>query len=168
MAAKQLILLRHAKSDWHCAARTDHDRPLSQRGRNDADTVGRWLGENRYQPQRAVCSSASRTRETLERVREAAGWREMETEFDAALYLASESTTVSMIADNLHAWDQLLIVGHNPAMDDVLLRFCPWVTANNHKLMTTAAMAIIAFADATLSGPELITFRRPAELTGPR
>ena len=165
MATKQLIILRHGKSDWHSGARTDHERPLNDRGRVDAERVGRWLGENGYRPDQIACSTATRTRETIDLVSNAADWEKVGVEYDDSLYLASESTIVEIAADGLRDYDRFVIVGHNPGMDDVLLRFCPNVTASqNHKLMTTAAIAIIQFSGPDLVDPELVEFRRPGEL----
>ena len=41
---RQLMLLRHAKSDWPDVP--DRDRPLAKRGRRDAPVVGRWLRQH--------------------------------------------------------------------------------------------------------------------------
>jgi phosphohistidine phosphatase len=165
MAAKQLRILRHGKSDWYSGARTDHDRPLNDRGRTDAERVGRWLSENEFLPDQIVCSTAVRTRETIDLVSKAADWEGVEIEYDDSLYLASESTIVGIASEYLRECDRLLIVGHNPGMDYVLLRFCPSVVASrNHKLMTTAAVAVIQFSDSSLDDPELLEFRRPGEL----
>jgi len=165
MTNKQLIILRHGKSDWHSGAATDHERPLNERGRDDAGRVGQWLGNNGYRPDQVACSTAARTRETIDLVIEAAGWGILEIEFEDSLYLASESTIMDIIADSLRTCDRLMVVGHNPGMDYVLLGFCPDVTESlNHKLMTTAAFAIFEFNDSDLAKPELVEFRRPGEL----
>ncbi|WP_423909397.1 SixA phosphatase family protein [Candidatus Spongiihabitans sp.] len=173
MANKQLILLRHAKSDWHSSAQSDHARPLNHRGRKDAPKVGRWLSENGYEPERIVSSTANRTRETLQLAYDATDWGKIATDinidFDDALYLASESTIVDIITDNLSACDRLMIVGHNPGMDSVLLGYCPNVTVTlshklGNKLMTTATVAIVQFSGADLSDPVLLEFHRPAEM----
>ena len=40
-----LYLLRHAKSSWE-SCEDDHNRVLSERGRNDASTLGKYLHKN--------------------------------------------------------------------------------------------------------------------------
>ena len=175
MANKQLILLRHAKSDWYSSAPSDHARPLNHRGRRDAPKVGRWLREQGYAPQRIICSTARRTRETLQLAYDAADWGDLATDinidFDDALYMASASAIVDIITENLSAHDRLMIVGHNPGMDSVLLRYCPDVTMRENlsgKLMTTAAVAIIQFSGqfsgADLADAVLLEFQRPAAM----
>jgi phosphohistidine phosphatase len=61
-AARRLVLLRHAKSAWPDVA--DHERPLARRGRRDAPVAGRWLRTAGRVPDRVVCSTARRARET--------------------------------------------------------------------------------------------------------
>lgn len=170
MANKQLILLRHAKSDWHAEAQSDHARPLNHRGRMDAPKVGRWLSEKGYEPHRIVCSTANRTRETLQLAYNETDWGKVDIDFDEALYLASESTIVDIITDNLNAYERLMIVGHNPGMDSVLLRYCPDVTVMpnirlGNKLMTTAAIAVIQFSGGVgFADAALLAFQRPKEI----
>ena len=55
-AARQLLLLRHAKSAWPDV--DDHERPLARRGRRDAPVAGRWLRAAGLVPDRVVCSTA--------------------------------------------------------------------------------------------------------------
>jgi len=40
---KQLILIRHAKSDWSTASLGDLDRPLNERGKKDAPQMAKRL-----------------------------------------------------------------------------------------------------------------------------
>jgi phosphohistidine phosphatase len=70
---KQLFLLRHAKSSWDDAELVDHDRPLAPRGRRAAKLIAEHLGREGVTPALVLCSSARRTRETLER-RSATGY----------------------------------------------------------------------------------------------
>ena len=68
-----LYLLRHAKSSWSDPALPDHERPLSPRGRRDAKRIADHLLELGIEPALVLCSTAARTRETLELVRPALG-----------------------------------------------------------------------------------------------
>lgn len=67
----RLILTRHAKSDWGDPMLDDHDRPLNKRGRASARAIGAWLAENGYVAGEALVSTALRTRETWNLIREA-------------------------------------------------------------------------------------------------
>ena len=67
-AMKRLFLLRHAKSSWEDADLTDHDRPLAPRGRRAAKLMAGYREREAIAPSLVLCSSALRTRETLERL----------------------------------------------------------------------------------------------------
>jgi phosphohistidine phosphatase len=57
-----LSLLRHAKAAQPLPGQQDFDRPLTERGRNDAAWAGRILAG--FKPDLALVSAAQRTRET--------------------------------------------------------------------------------------------------------
>ncbi len=60
---RRLVLIRHAKSDWPDGV-PDRDRPLGQRGRQEAPQAGRWLAASGIVPDLAVVSSARRAQQT--------------------------------------------------------------------------------------------------------
>ena len=61
----ELILMRHAKSDWHSHT-ADIDRPLNERGAADAVRMGARLKQLNLVPDTMVVSSAQRTQETAD------------------------------------------------------------------------------------------------------
>ena len=65
---KQLFVLRHAKSSWDDPGLEDHERPLAPRGIRAVELLAEYLRANRIEPDQVLCSSARRTRETLEGV----------------------------------------------------------------------------------------------------
>ena len=67
---KLLLLMRHAHAadGFASGAATDFDRPLSDRGRTEADAVGAALAAAGYAPDVVLASAAVRTRETADRV----------------------------------------------------------------------------------------------------
>ena len=60
-----LILMRHGKSAWDDPNLADHDRPLNDRGRASARSMGDWLRARGHVPDRAVSSSSTRTGQTF-------------------------------------------------------------------------------------------------------
>ena len=62
---RMLVLVRHGKSSWDLDV-DDHERPLSARGRRDAEAIGRFLSERSLRPDLVYCSTATRTRQTWE------------------------------------------------------------------------------------------------------
>lgn len=115
---KTLLVLRHAKSDRDGKAPRDHDRPLAPRGETDAPRMGMALAALALLPDRILTSTATRARETARLVAAAMGYRGAIIEAHA-LYAAS----VAALLDVLRAADAgqtLLIVGHNPGVEDLI------------------------------------------------
>ena len=155
MATGRLILLRHAKSDWHSGARTDFDRPLNHRGRRNAPKVGRWLHSQNLNPEVVFCSSAARTRETLDLVSTELDLSDAEIHYTDDLYHASVNEIVEIAEQQLAEHGNVMLVGHNPGFEMTLLHYIPDVDVpSDGKLMTTCAVAVIDFdasGEATLS-----------------
>jgi phosphohistidine phosphatase len=107
-----LILMRHAKSD-HPDGTADHDRPLTDGGRDGAAKVGRWLEAQGIAPDEALVSTATRTWQTWEGARDAAGWTIEATPL-RALYNAPEGAIRSAVGEATGR--TVLVIGHNPAI----------------------------------------------------
>src|SRR6202035_2354332 len=63
---RTLVLLRHAKSAYPAVV-ADHERPLAPRGEREAGLAGDWLRAHLPAIDAVLCSTATRTRETLAR-----------------------------------------------------------------------------------------------------
>jgi phosphohistidine phosphatase len=138
-ADRCLLLLRHAKSSWDDPALADHDRPLAPRGRKAAKRIGRHLREQQTTVDLVVCSSARRARETLELV--APGGR---VEIDPALYGASADGLLERLR---HAPDEdttVMLVGHNPAIQDLLVAVVDRPGGLANEKFPTGALATLA------------------------
>ena len=110
---KTILLLRHAKSDWDADYQADHDRPLAERGQKGARKMGRFLTTARVVPDRALVSSAVRTRETLATAAESGGWTGPARVTDA-LYEATPEAVLREIQSEPDDADTLVVVGHEP------------------------------------------------------
>ena len=145
-----LYLMRHAKSDWHSAATSDYDRPLNKRGSRDAVRMGQWLDANDLRPQVLLASPAQRTRQTVLAVAEALGVKDGEVMLNKDLYLADRATLIKVLHSLPESIDSVLLVAHNPGMDDLVewLSPEPPPLSDSGKLMTTAAIAVFE-----VSGP---------------
>jgi phosphohistidine phosphatase len=62
--SKKILFSRHAKSSWGKLGSPDHDRPLNQRGLENAHLMGSRLSENRVLPDLFVSSPAKRALDT--------------------------------------------------------------------------------------------------------
>jgi phosphohistidine phosphatase len=115
---RKLVLLRHAKSAWPDVP--DHDRPLAGRGRRDAPVMGRWLRTNGYVPDRVLCSTARRARETWQLAQEGLG-ATPPVSFERRVYQASAEQILDLARGVPSAVTTLLIVGHDPAIHELAL-----------------------------------------------
>ncbi len=121
---KTLHLLRHAKSAWDQPGLSDRERPLNRRGQRDAPRMGEALA-GRLQPMEIAVSPARRAQLTLEGLCD--GWPALgiiphETEED--LYSFSERDLCDWIAAQDDSRDALFLIGHNPALTDLVNALC--------------------------------------------
>lgn len=114
---KRLILLRHAKAVSDKPGLDDRDRELVDRGRADALRMGQYLREQGLVPDAVLCSPAARTHETLDLVLPQLGsapW----VKYPEELYLARWLSIVNLIRQTAKATGTVMIVGHNPGLED--------------------------------------------------
>lgn len=114
---RELILLRHAHAEQAGLGQEDIDRPLSRQGLAEAEAAGKWLQQHHLLPDRIVYSSARRTRETLEEVLLVTGFIEQRQE--PRIYNATPGTLME-IADEHRECPRLMLVGHNPGLEQLV------------------------------------------------
>lgn len=117
---KTLYLLRHAKSSWKDEGLDDFDRPLSKRGRANAAAMGAYLAQHGMIPAQIICSSAKRTRETLEHLQEAFG-PAVPARFEKGLYLADAPVLLRRLGRLSESLPSVMLVGHNPGLERLAL-----------------------------------------------
>ena len=110
---KRLLILRHAKSDWHAGVSSDHERPLNARGERAARVVGRFLAKAGQVPELALTSTARRARTTLELAAEAGSWA-LPIEARDDLYETHPLHVLEVLRAMPDSFDSLLLVGHEP------------------------------------------------------
>ena len=106
---KTLILVRHAKSDWP-EDTDDFDRPLADRGIEDAHKMAAYLKENGIKIDRFVSSPALRALGTCEIFNET---YHLEVETNRKLYNANESNFESVIYDLNDDVNSVAMFSHN-------------------------------------------------------
>jgi phosphohistidine phosphatase len=115
---RSLLLLRHAKSSRDDPSADDHDRPLDARGRRAAVLIGAFLAGHTPAPDLVLCSSARRTRETLEQLRPLLA-REPQVEIERDLYLAGARKLLQRVTCAPDACRCVLLIGHNPGIEEL-------------------------------------------------
>ena len=165
--SRELLILRHAKSSWNFAAETDFDRPLAPRGKRDASHLAEYFDEQDLRPGLTLSSAAVRARETAQMALSRLAVTEIE--YRDSLYHAGLATLVNSVREQAEDLDRLMLVGHNPGMDQLLVYLCrdEITLTGSGKLMTTAALARIEcrcpWADLGPEDCSLLELRRPKD-----
>lgn len=164
-APRTLILMRHAKSDYPPGA-ADHDRPLARRGIREAGLAGDWLRARFRDIDQVLCSTATRTRQTLAQAAVSAPVRFVDDLYDAMP--GTVIATINTVGDDVGA---LLVIGHEPAMSGVALGLAgapgtdAAVAQRVSEKFPTSAMVVLAvsgsWAGLELGTAALVEFEVP-------
>lgn len=123
-------MVRHAKSDWADPSLKDFDRPLNDRGKENAPDMGNRLRHRHYYVDAIISSSSKRTRGTANRIAKAIGFSKKKIQWEDDLYHANASRIrefIYSIDDNI---DSVMIVCHNTGITDFVNSLCGYVTDN--------------------------------------
>jgi phosphohistidine phosphatase len=135
---KRLLILRHAKSSWANSSISDWQRPLNDRGMDDAPRVGEWLREQSLIPDVIITSDAVRARATAEAVANAAGYVN-ELIVEPSLYHAKPEDVLAVLNSMANQGVvTALVVGHNPGLEDLVEQ----LTGEHHDLPTAALVHV--------------------------
>ena len=117
---RELLILRHAKSDWSFNAGTDFDRPLAKRGKNDAPRIGAWMYREGLIPDFVVCSPAERARQTVLKVCKMLELKKKTIVWDKDAYEASLADLLGILSRCPQDASTVLLVGHNPGLEELV------------------------------------------------
>ena len=140
---KILGLFRHAKSDWDDMAKRDFDRGLNDRGRRGAKLMGDHIRTHGTKWGTVIASPAERNRLTME-----AAMPDADVQYDKRIYIASSDTILETVADLAGDSKSVLVSGHNPGMQEVLLELVS--EEHENKLFFEAARKFPTAAFAVL------------------
>ena len=127
---KTLTIVRHAKSSWKDATLPDRKRPLNRRGERDAPKMGRRIKEHGIRPSLIISSPATRAWTTARIMADAIGYPREFLHKEDSLYLASADEILDVIVAQDAGFNNLMLVGHNPGLTDLVNYFVPGLTAN--------------------------------------
>lgn len=115
---KTLLLMRHAKASPSATGMADFDRPLLDEGRVAARRIGKAL-RGEILVDTTLSSTAARARETIEIVLQSAA-RPIDIRYDQRIYDGGQLLVVEVISEIDNDSNAVLLVGHNPALEDLL------------------------------------------------
>ena len=116
---KILYLLRHAKSSWSFDELSDQERPLNDRGRDDAPLMGQALAKRRICPDVIVSSPAVRAMSTALLVAREMQFPHEKITVEPGIYGADADDLLAIIKNLPDAAGSVLLVGHNPTITEV-------------------------------------------------
>jgi phosphohistidine phosphatase len=163
---KELLLVRHAKSSWDNERLSDFERPLNQRGKQDAPRMGRLLRQRELIPDLIISSPAVRALATAEAVGLAAGYED-EIRLVESLYHAGPDSYFEVLREVSDLYHRVMAVGHNPGMEELVEQL-----AGRWERMPTGTIAYFQleldrWADIDESAvAKLVDVWRPKEMTG--
>lgn len=148
MTPRTLVLLRHGKSAYPVGV-PDHDRPLADRGRRQAAFAGEHIGAVADRFDLVLCSTSTRTRQTLD----ATGLTAAAVEYRAEIYAAESDEILDLIHAVPDDVGSLLIVGHSPGVPDLADELAGPGSAPAARAALEKKFPTSAFAVVTVSGP---------------
>jgi phosphohistidine phosphatase len=117
MTERTLIILRHAKAD-HPDGVADADRPLTERGHQDAAAAGSYLITAGHLPDMVLCSPARRTRQTWHGIALALT-EAPAVSYEPMIYTGGVADLIKVIQQVDDEVSRLLIIGHNPTVSQL-------------------------------------------------
>jgi phosphohistidine phosphatase SixA len=149
---QQLYLLRHAKAEPWSPLGNDFSRPLSPKGTRHAKAVSSWATDTLPVPDTVLCSPAKRTRETLAPL--LSKWPQLlsTTHYVDSIYGASLNLLLTLAEDAFSYSQRLLMVGHNPGFEYMLINVLDAVHTVSIQKMATGTLAVIEFPNSFKRG----------------
>ncbi|TDQ08348.1 SixA phosphatase family protein [Pedobacter metabolipauper] len=138
---KQLLLVRHGKSDWGNSHLSDFDRPLNARGHRDAPEMARRIFQKDLVPQIIVSSPALRALTTAIHFLEA--WQKDADLIVQApdIYEAEKMDLLGVVNGLNDRYDRIALFGHNPGLTD----FANYLGNANIYNIPTCGVVLIEF-----------------------
>jgi phosphohistidine phosphatase len=138
---KQLLLVRHAKSDWDEPQLDDFDRPLNKRGHKAAPEMAARLAEKKIVPEMLVSSPALRAITTAKYFAKEFGYAETDIVQEPAIYESSVATLLKLINEFPSEHNFISLFGHNPGLTNLAIHLADFDVYN----IPTCGMVLLEF-----------------------
>ncbi|MDX1480741.1 MAG: histidine phosphatase family protein [Woeseiaceae bacterium] len=127
---KTLTIVRHAKSSWKTAGLADRERPLNNRGEQDAPLMGAVLAGSEVRPSLLISSPAVRAWTTARLIAAEIGYPREFLQREDDLYLADVGDILRVLARQDPGFNSIMMFGHNPGLTSFANRLVPGLTSN--------------------------------------
>jgi len=142
---KQLAILRHARPEPWNSELEDFSRPLSAEGIEHAAKIAHWADGAMEMPEDIICSPAQRTRETLAPLLCLRPELDRCTRFIPQIYGASKQTLLTLLDSAFCEADHVLIVGHNPGLEQLALEILAPMEAQQITHLQSGTLLVVGF-----------------------
>jgi phosphohistidine phosphatase len=148
MNGRELLLLRHGKSDWGQNL-DDFNRPLKERGIRGAQRIAVWLQQQDLLPDFIISSPAVRAIETAKTVCNTMGMDAKKISCEQLAYGASLANLLKVLKASPGQAARVMLVGHNPGLEELLVYLAKdkIPTPSDGNLLPTATLARLVLPD---------------------
>jgi phosphohistidine phosphatase len=115
---RTLVMIRHAKSSWANPLQSDFERPLNDRGEQDAPMMGERLRGKNVIPDVIISSTAKRAKQTAKKIAKAIGYNENDIVWYEKLYHCIPSVFEEVLYEVADGVKTVFIVAHNPGITE--------------------------------------------------
>ena len=116
---KNIIILRHAKSDWSDSTLDDFDRPLNKRGKKAAPLMGKILALSQVPVNLVLSSPANRAKNTALLALEELDY-DVPVKWVEDFYHGDTSSFLDTIKELDDSIETIMVVGHNPGLENLI------------------------------------------------
>ena len=159
---KTLILVRHAKSSWDAVGLEDFERPLNERGKEDAPLMAKRLKDKKIKPDIFLSSPAKRALKTARYFGKEFGFGKKDIVVEDKLYGAAVSSFLEVITNIKNKHKAALVFSHNHGLTDFANTL---TTVHIDNIPTTGLFAVQAdcekWADFVKSEKSFLFFDYP-------
>jgi phosphohistidine phosphatase len=162
-AVKTILLVRHAKAEMAVPGERDIDRPLSERGHDDAQRMGKAVRAIQLAPDALVTSEAKRAQETAADLAKAMRFTGT-IRRERTLYDSSGEAWIAVLGQLPPSVEVAMVVGHSPGIEQA----AALLVGANSRFLDCPAAAVVGFEsgigawkDLAEGGAVLRFFLRP-------
>lgn len=160
---KKLFIIRHAKSDWENTQLDDYDRPLNEKGLEDANSMANYLKNKNIEIDLFLTSPAIRARSTAQIFAQTLDFKKSITpnQYIYEPYVNAIVETISYIYDSNNT---VALFGHNPGVSALAYTLC----GSKEKMKTCSIIEIefncSSWLDISRENANFISYTKPKDI----
>lgn len=159
---KTLVIVRHAKAENLPLNKTDYERKLTTRGKEDAEKMALQLTKQIKCPEIFIASPAKRSWSTAKRFAKAFNIREENIASEKNIYNAHADTLIEIVQTIDNNFKSAVLFGHNPGFSQMACFF----SGESNIELPTCGVVILEFNikewyEADYNKGKIISFQYP-------